>query len=170
MRKDKNGTMAEFMRDEEVLAHDIIAVQEPWCNPFQATTHHPEKGRHHLIWPSENIPKESGINPVRVCLFVNTRIDPASVQVFNYPDVGTLQTILIKHRQDGTTKKIAIHNVYLASGEARAEEVTSAKDTIQQLREAPEHHRSHDQIVLGDFISTPTIKTGPLDGAGVILT
>lgn len=29
MRKDKDGTMAEFFRDEKALSADIIAVQEP---------------------------------------------------------------------------------------------------------------------------------------------
>ena len=40
MRKDKDGTMAEFLRDEEVLGTDVIAVQEPWGNKYCATTHH----------------------------------------------------------------------------------------------------------------------------------
>ncbi|OQD65578.1 hypothetical protein PENANT_c388G10671, partial [Penicillium antarcticum] len=33
--------MATFLRDKRVLAADIIAVQEPWTNELQHTTHEP---------------------------------------------------------------------------------------------------------------------------------
>lgn len=58
MRKDKDGTMAEFFRDEEALKSDVIAVQEPWCNKYVATTHHPQKQLYHLVWPTDECRKK----------------------------------------------------------------------------------------------------------------
>ncbi|KAJ3553580.1 hypothetical protein NPX13_g10857 [Xylaria arbuscula] len=41
VRKARDTVMATMLRDPKVLDFDILAVQEPWRNPFQATTHHP---------------------------------------------------------------------------------------------------------------------------------
>ena len=35
------SVMATFLRDRKVLAVDLIAVQEPWKNELQHTTHQP---------------------------------------------------------------------------------------------------------------------------------
>jgi hypothetical protein len=35
--------MASLLRDPEIDDFDIIAIQEPWTNPYTATTHHPAK-------------------------------------------------------------------------------------------------------------------------------
>ena len=42
MRKSYD-TAAMTLREENALGYDIIAVQEPWSNLFQATTHNPQK-------------------------------------------------------------------------------------------------------------------------------
>ena len=44
MRKSYN-TAAMTLRDEGALQYDLIAVQEPWSNLFQATSHNPQKLR-----------------------------------------------------------------------------------------------------------------------------
>lgn len=45
VNKSKDVVMAQFMRDPAVLEADIIAIQEPWKNPFQSTTHHQQRTR-----------------------------------------------------------------------------------------------------------------------------
>ncbi|KDN61236.1 hypothetical protein CSUB01_11874 [Colletotrichum sublineola] len=48
IRKSKDTVMAT-LRDPNI---DIIAIQEPWRNPFIVTTHHPAKGIFHLCYPT----------------------------------------------------------------------------------------------------------------------
>jgi hypothetical protein len=35
--------MASLLRDQRIDDFDVIAIQEPWKNPYTATTHHPAK-------------------------------------------------------------------------------------------------------------------------------
>lgn len=58
--------MAQFLREEEVVSADIIAIQEPWENPFQDNTHYPLKQTHELLYLAAN---ETG-GRARVCIFV----------------------------------------------------------------------------------------------------
>ncbi|OQE59010.1 hypothetical protein PENNAL_c0342G04449, partial [Penicillium nalgiovense] len=44
--------MADFLAKPEVSKADIIAVQEPWENPYNDTTYHPLKQTHELLFPS----------------------------------------------------------------------------------------------------------------------
>ncbi|KAJ5661392.1 uncharacterized protein N7477_009008 [Penicillium maclennaniae] len=59
------NVMAQFMRDPTVLKAGVIAIQEPWVNPFQETTHHPAKQTHQLLYPQahetgENMRRDEG--------------------------------------------------------------------------------------------------------------
>lgn len=65
--------MAEAFHRHEILDYDILAIQEPYRNPFQHTTHHPVKARFHLLYMDSE--------GTRSCIFVNKRIDPASWSV-----------------------------------------------------------------------------------------
>ncbi|KAL4412137.1 reverse transcriptase [Colletotrichum abscissum] len=62
--------MATLLRDPNIDNYDIIAIQEPWRNPYSATTHHPAKDRFHLCYPSS---EENG--SARVCFFINKKLD-----------------------------------------------------------------------------------------------
>ncbi|OHE90327.1 zinc knuckle [Colletotrichum orchidophilum] len=70
-----NDIMATLLRDPSIDKYDIIAIQEPWRNPFSVTTHHPAKDRFHLCYPSG---EERG--PARVCFFINKKIDHSQWQ------------------------------------------------------------------------------------------
>lgn len=63
--------MAQFLRDPAVLEADIIAIQEPWKNPFKDDTHHPEKHTHELLIPEINT---AAGQRARVCLFVSKKL------------------------------------------------------------------------------------------------
>ncbi|KAJ6013173.1 hypothetical protein N7499_012214 [Penicillium canescens] len=52
--RSKDVVTADFLRNPRVLEADIIAVQEPWDNPYTETTHHPAKQTHELVFPSIN--------------------------------------------------------------------------------------------------------------------
>ena len=62
VRKSKDKVMATLLRDPKTHEHDILAIQEPWRNPFTATTHHPAKDVFDLYCPEGT---EEG--PTRVC-------------------------------------------------------------------------------------------------------
>ena len=147
MRKS-HDTAAMTLRDENALAYDIIAVQEPWSNPFQATSHNPQKQGYNLIWPSDEIPEKTGQKPVRVCTYIHKRIHPGTIQITNHSP--TLQTIRIRFKQEGGHQKIAIHNAYIAPATA-AEEVCSGKETLALIDGALEENADYEQILLGDF-------------------
>jgi hypothetical protein len=78
VRKSKDIVMATLLHDPKTHEHDILAIQEPWRNPFMATTHHPAKDVFHLYCPEGT---EEG--PTRVCVFVNKRIDGNRIQFKN---------------------------------------------------------------------------------------
>jgi hypothetical protein len=52
--------MADFLSTLEVVQADIIAIQEPWENPYNDTKYHPLKQTHELLFPSkaESTPRQ----------------------------------------------------------------------------------------------------------------
>ena len=62
--------IASLLRDPAIYDFDIIAIQEPWRNPYSATTHHPAKDRFHLCYPTGDA---EGL--AQVCFFVNKKLD-----------------------------------------------------------------------------------------------
>src|SRR5437016_13251316 len=64
--KSKDIVMAPIFRDPRITEYDILSIQEPWRNPFSATTHHPLKDCFHLVYPEEDF--------TRVCFPVNKNI------------------------------------------------------------------------------------------------
>src|SRR5881227_2412231 len=82
--------MATFLRDRNVLAADVVAVQEPWKNELQHTTHQPATATFQLIYPpkaaadgphthgQDNQVQASDLSQPGVCLFVSKRLDPST--------------------------------------------------------------------------------------------
>jgi hypothetical protein len=74
--------MADFLRWKEVLEADIIALQEPWQNPFKDDTHHPIKATHYMLYPplegstAGNVTREE--DHARVCLFIKKALNPGA--------------------------------------------------------------------------------------------
>jgi hypothetical protein len=100
-RKSKDQVMASFFRDPKVLEYDIIAIQEPWRNPYTATTHNPIAQQYHLMFP-----KDTREQPARVCFFVSKRLDNTRWNFDDYSrDLGSLAIKV-------TNKVVTIYNVY----------------------------------------------------------
>jgi hypothetical protein len=70
VHRSRDMVMASMLRNPRTHEYDILAFQEPWRNPFAATTHHPAKRVFHLCCPAGD---EAG--PARVCFFINKRLD-----------------------------------------------------------------------------------------------
>jgi hypothetical protein len=133
--------MATLLRDPRVAKYDILAVQEPWRNPFISTTHHPAKDIFHLCYPE--IGEEEG--PVRVCFFVNKRLNTSTWQFKQHSrDMCTLK--IRTSEQDIPGNKLIIYNVY------NAPQTTADQESILlMLKTQIEKHTPEEQIALGDF-------------------
>lgn len=97
--------MATLLRDERVMEYDILAIQEPWRNPFMSTKHHPAKDQFHLCYPAA---VQDG--PARVCFFVNKRLDNTSWQCESHTkDAFSLH---IRYEVEGQTQEqLHVHNI-----------------------------------------------------------
>jgi len=70
VRKAKDTVMATLLRDPRVAEYNVLAIQEPWRNPFMLTTYHSAKDIFYLCYPDGD---EEG--PARVYFFVNKRLN-----------------------------------------------------------------------------------------------
>jgi hypothetical protein len=52
VRRSRDMVMASLLRNLGIDDFDLIAIQEPWKNPYTATTHHPIKDRFYLCYPT----------------------------------------------------------------------------------------------------------------------
>ncbi|OHW97034.1 reverse transcriptase [Colletotrichum incanum] len=138
VRKSKDTVMATLLRDPNIDKYDIIAIQEPYRNPFSATTHHPAKDRFHLCYPSG---VERG--PARVCLFISKKLDHSRWQFRE--SSRDLCTISIRTGEDNEPPTV-IHNIYNPLPQE-----SDRPQVLQQLRKSLETHQHSEQIVVGDF-------------------
>ncbi|OKL55294.1 hypothetical protein UA08_09424 [Talaromyces atroroseus] len=129
VQKSRDVVLASLFQNPRVLKYDILAIQEPWRNPFIATSYHPLKTHFHLMYSAEAA--------TRVCLYINKRIDPGTWNVsFISKDI-----ISLKISDSRLNQSVHIFNVY--------NEVTS--DTLPTLAETIGTLNSERIVVLGDF-------------------
>jgi ribonuclease HI/exonuclease III len=139
--KSRDVVMATLLRDPRIQEYDILALQEPWRNPFISTTHNPITHSFHLCFPSDS--KEA---PARVCFFINKRIDPNRWRFTdNTRDLSTLEITTTNPTTKAATK-IYIHNVY---NPPRSSDYRTS--CLPHLRTALSAHQEGEQIILGDF-------------------
>jgi hypothetical protein len=105
--KSRDIVMATLLRDQAILKYDIVAIQEPWRNPFMSTTHNPIPDSFHQCFP-----QDTRDAPARVYFLINRRLDETTWRMTERTrDVYTLTVKRFAH-EEGETKEIAIHNVY----------------------------------------------------------
>ncbi|KNB19275.1 hypothetical protein FOXG_22503 [Fusarium oxysporum f. sp. lycopersici 4287] len=93
VRKSKDTVMATLLRDPDIGRYDILAIQEPWKNPFDTTTHHPAKDQFHLCYPDKD-----QTFPARVCFFINKRLDHSRWHFEEANrDLGSLNLRLVRY-------------------------------------------------------------------------
>jgi Ribonuclease HI len=136
--RSKDVVMAQFMRDPTVLKAGIIAIQEPWANPFQETTHHPAKQTHQLLYPQED---ETGGLRTRVCFFVSKKLGGWTHRVHS----RDCQELRLRHRD----RELRIFNIY--------NQPENGEDTVQLLTRLipPVREQAKEPgityLVVGDF-------------------
>jgi len=151
VRKSRDEVMATLLRDPKIQEYDILALQEPWRNPFISTTHNPISHLFHLCFP-----KDSRDAPARVCFFISKRIDPNRWKfTVHTRDLNTLE-ITTRSSNANTTSKIIIHNVYNPPRSSERRE-----SCLPNLRTALLAHALEEQIILGDFNLHHELWGGP---------
>lgn len=126
--------MAQFLREPEVVSADIIAIQEPWENPYQDNTHHPLKQTHELLFP---VASETGCR-ARVCMFISKRIGEHT----HLAHSRDCQEVRIKTESSG---ELRIVNVYNDQQQGAA--LRLLQDKLPSIRE----QEGVSYLVLGDF-------------------
>ncbi|KAJ5642579.1 hypothetical protein N7490_006579 [Penicillium lividum] len=125
--------MAQFLRDPKVLAADIIAIQEPWKNPFQDSTHHPAKGTHELLWPAE---AETG-QRARVCMYISKKLAGWT----HYAHSGDLQEVRIRTN----ISEVRVFNVY-------NDQITGdGLNLLRCLVKPTKEQKGISYLIVGDF-------------------
>lgn len=137
--KSKDEVMATFLRDPEVLKASIIAIQEPWKNEYDDTTHQPARLTHQLLHP-----KATNGARARVALYVNKKIDPARwTHTTVSPDY---QILHLRHVRGAESHDLYIHNIY-----NDVKLPTSTLNRIDQELTRIGRSRTTEHIVLGDM-------------------
>lgn len=130
VQKSRDIVLASLFQNPRVLEYDILAVQEPWRNPFIATTYHPLKTHFQLTYLDDPT--------TRVCLYINKRIDPGTWSVSHI----SKDIISVTIRNPHSNGHLHIFNVY---NELSTDTLSILADTM--AARGPDE----DMIVLGDF-------------------
>jgi hypothetical protein len=105
VHKSRDTVMATLLRDPRVHEYDVLAIQEPWWNPYAATTHHPAKDIFQLCYPVGD-----GGGPAWVCFFVNRRLDHSKWR-FKERTRDVCSLILDLTGEGQEQQSLALHNI-----------------------------------------------------------
>jgi endonuclease/exonuclease/phosphatase family metal-dependent hydrolase len=126
--------MTQFLREEEVVSADVIAIQEPRENPFQDNTHHPLKQTHELLYPTVS---ETG-ERARVCIFISKKMGEYTHLVHS----RDYQEVRVKTESSG---ELRIVNVY--NDQQHGAALHKLQETLPPLR----GQKGVSYLILGDF-------------------
>jgi hypothetical protein len=153
VRKSGNRVMAPLLADPRVSQFSLLAIQEPFHNSFNNSTHNPSYTSFHLFHPC--------VDNSRVCFFINKSVNPSSWSGdFPSPDYGYLR---LKSPVQGA-RDIMIHIIYRPQGTSSFISSFSHDSDFSDFLSAASnnsdvfsllHHAlldvSVDHILLGDF-------------------
>jgi exonuclease III len=140
VRKSRDMVMASLLRDPGIDDFDIIALQEPWKNPYTATTHHPAKNKFHLCYPTGHTE-----GTARVCFFINKKIDQARWR-FEERTRDICSIIVDPTDNQQSQERVIIHNIYNPPKNS-----SNRQSALPQIREALRQYHADEQVLLGDF-------------------
>ena len=132
VNKSRTKVMISLFETDDILDYDVIAVQEPWKNPFQNTIN----SRLNQYFDTYYMNSDK----TRVCFFVNKRIALVSITVtYHSTDLNILSLRLTDERI------VHIHNLYNLCKRSGEDSVLSLLYRVLNENKEEEH------IVLGDF-------------------
>src|ERR1700723_2583409 len=98
----KETTLASLLQDPQCKDFDVLAIQEPWRNPFITTGYNTQASGFHLAYPPLLL--------TRVCFYINKRLNISQWTVTNHNE--DIQTLTVKTKASGAGETLQIHNVY----------------------------------------------------------
>lgn len=135
VHRSKDVVMADFLRNPRVLEADVIAIQEPWDNPYTETTHHPAKATHELVYPSTN---ECQGERTRVCMLISKHL-----QWTHHVYGRDSHEVRIRTGKSGESgEELRIINIYNPVGSI---------ETVNMLGDVFGRKTRSRTIVIGDF-------------------
>src|SRR6266487_5794455 len=140
IQKSKNRVMVPLLEGNHKL-YDIIAIQEPWLNPYNSTTYCLCSCQYNLIF--------SQTSRARTCILVNKQIPIAKWHSGQEPDYCWI-------RLDLESGPVTIHNIYSETPESY--DTTAWNTPIPKVLEAINAPGRH--LVVGDFNLHYTIWGG----------
>ena len=143
VNKSKNKVLAGLLADPRVREFDIIAVQEPWRNPYDSTAYSTRDSGFHLVDIQD---KDS-----RVSTYVNKRISMDSWSEVSHSTDAQSITLRL-----GATQ-INVHNIYSPPPASHTDnsEISTLAVLLHALRMPGEH------VVVGDFNLYHPLWGGP---------
>jgi exonuclease III len=137
----KETTLASLLREPECKEFDILAIQEPWRNPFTTTGYNTQTSGFYLAYPPFLL--------ARVCFYINKRLDTSKWTVTNHSE--DMQTLTIKTEATGTQieEVLQIHNVYNPSPASYSSKEPGTIETLRKILETSVSETNH--VVVGDF-------------------
>lgn len=150
-----NGVVASLLRDPKLIEYDIVAIQEPWTNPYCYTTHNPVRDSFVLYYmPTREDNVWGSISErARTCLFVNRRIHPNSISFLPAYSMRDIYST----KDDQHTTVVRIHSVYNALG-GDGDQPQPALSTLDvalncegTFRNPKDPNKRVESIIVGDF-------------------
>jgi hypothetical protein len=149
-RKD---IMALLVSSPAAQKYDILAIQEPWVNPFQPATYCPSSSPFLPVF---------GTKSKRSCLLINKKLDPNHWETL----VSSLDlcSIRLSYGNDTTW----VHSAYSQPPCSYSIEASQYNNPLELLSQLYQDYPDHQHITVGDFnlhhplwtsIQTPTAHT-----------
>jgi ribonuclease HI len=130
VQKSRDVVMADLFQDPRILTYDVLVIQEPWRNPFTATSYHPLKEHFQLTYLDDIA--------TRACFYINKRIDPSTWNI----SYITKDIITLEISSPNLQNRLCVINVYNKV----------ATDTLYDLGRAISNLDPRDELlILGDF-------------------
>ena len=130
VQKSRDVVLASLFQDRWITEYDILAIQEPWRNPFIATSYHPLKTHFQLVYMDDA--------ETRVCFYINKRINANTWNV----SFITKDIISVELTHPVLLHKLCIVNVYNEVGTSTLLDVRETMATLDTETEI---------LLLGDF-------------------
>jgi hypothetical protein len=131
VQKSKNKAMSPLL-DSGSQTYDIIAIQEPWLNPFTHTTYCPRQCNYHLVFPENGRP--------RTCLLINKDIPRSQWTAGATPDYCWV-------RLTTASGTYTIHNIYSETPLSHVTQEWNSPVTEVLAGISPDEHH----LIVGDF-------------------
>ena len=130
VQKSRDVVLASLFQNSNIGSYNVLAIQEPWRNPFINTSYHPLKDTFHLAY-SDDV-------TTRVCFYINQQLDPKTWTISH--STKDLMALTIHNTNLGT--RLHVLNVYNKVG----------INTLSDLRDIVNTIDRQDEIfVTGDF-------------------